>query len=146
MGRGGADNAGADTVGVAVRGDDGTFAVALSTGGTSITLRGRVGDVPILGAGLFAGEFGAVAATGKGERIAEAGSARYVHGRLERGEPPLWSAQLGVSQIAGRGSIGLIVIGVDSMGAASDRQMAWSAREQGSSDWMGPEPGADPDR
>ena len=131
---------GADTVGVAVRGADGTFAVALSTGGTSITLRGRVGDVPILGAGLFAGEGGAVAATGKGERIAEAGSARWVYGRIAADEPPLWAAQLGVAQIAGKGSIGLIVMGRDSMGAAADRSMAWSAREQGSDVWMGPEP------
>src|SRR5207302_2003997 len=44
-----------DTVGVAVRTADGRFAAALSTGGTSITLRGRVGDVPILGAGIYAG-------------------------------------------------------------------------------------------
>ncbi len=132
----------ADTVGVAVRGPDGTFAVALSTGGTSITLSGRVGDVPQVGAGLFAGEGGAVAATGKGERIAEAGSARAVHDRLLSGEPPLWAAEAGVGQIRGRGSIGLIVMGRDSMGASADRQMAWSAREQGSSDWLGPIPAA----
>jgi isoaspartyl peptidase/L-asparaginase-like protein (Ntn-hydrolase superfamily) len=68
-----------DTVGVAVRASDGRFGVALSTGGTAITLRGRVGDVPIYGAGLYAGKFGASAATGTGERIVEAGLGRKVH-------------------------------------------------------------------
>ena len=32
-------------------------------------LRGRVGDTPIIGAGLYAGPHGAVAATGDGEEI-----------------------------------------------------------------------------
>src|SRR5262245_21422787 len=38
-----------DTVGVVARSADGRFGVALSTGGRTITLRGRVGDVPIYG-------------------------------------------------------------------------------------------------
>ena len=79
-------DAGHDTVGVAVRASDGRFGVALSTGGTSITLRGRVGDVPILGAGLYAGKYGAAASTGTGERIVEAGVARRVHEWLAAGE------------------------------------------------------------
>ena len=64
-------DAGTDTVGVAVRAPDGRFAVALSTGGTAVMLRGRVGDVPIYGAGLYAGPHGTAAATGTGERIME---------------------------------------------------------------------------
>lgn len=127
-----------DTVGVAVRAADGTFAVALSTGGTAITLRGRVGDVPILGAGLFAGKRGAIAATGTGERIMEAGLARAVHAWLEQGLTVFAAAGRGVEQLAGKGDIGLIVIGEKEMTAAADRPMAWAARELGSDQWKGP--------
>jgi isoaspartyl peptidase/L-asparaginase-like protein (Ntn-hydrolase superfamily) len=56
-----------DTIGVLVRSSGGEFAGALSTGGTTLTLRGRVGDVPIQGAGLYVGPKGAVACTGNGE-------------------------------------------------------------------------------
>lgn len=57
-----------DTVG-AVAFYDGNFAAAVSTGGTSLTLRGRVGDSPIPGAGIYCGPKGAVVATGIGEEI-----------------------------------------------------------------------------
>ena len=48
-------------------------------------LRGRIGDVPIYGAGLFAGKHGAIAATGTGERIIENSLARHAHELLARG-------------------------------------------------------------
>ena len=57
-----------DTVG-AVAYINREFAATVSTGGTSLTLRGRVGDSPIIGAGIYAGEKGAVVATGIGEEI-----------------------------------------------------------------------------
>ncbi len=57
-----------DTVG-AVAYIDGKFAAAVSTGGTALTLRGRVGDSPIPGAGIYCGEKGAAVATGIGEEI-----------------------------------------------------------------------------
>src|SRR5262249_18123164 len=91
-----AEDAGTDTVGVAVRAPAGRSALALSTGGTAISMRGRVGDVPILGAGLFAGKHGAAAATGAGERIHEAGLARAIHGWLSAGRTPAQAAQRGV--------------------------------------------------
>lgn len=131
---------GQDTVGVAVRAADGRFAVALSTGGTPITLRGRVGDVPILGAGLYAGPFGAVAATGTGERIVEAGLARRVHRWMREGASPRTVSHRAVELLRDRGSIGVIVIGRDSMAAAASRPMAWAARRAGSHRWLGPSP------
>jgi len=134
---------GSDTVGVAVRGPDGDFGVALSTGGTNITLRGRVGDVPILGAGLFAGPHGAVAATGTGERIVEAGLSRAVYGWMEDGGVQA-AADRGVAAIRERGAIGLIAIGTHQVAASADRKMAWAARELGSEQWLGPEEGGAP--
>lgn len=128
-----------DTVGVAVRAPDGRFAAALSTGGTSVTLRGRVGDVPIYGAGLFAGPRGASAATGEGERIIEAALAREVNGWLEQGASPEEAARRGVEAVVKKkGDIGIIVIGPTSMAAAANLPMAWAGRESGSGIWMGP--------
>jgi beta-aspartyl-peptidase (threonine type) len=130
-----------DTVGVAVRAADGRFVVALSTGGTSITLRGRVGDVPIYGAGLFAGPRGASAATGEGERIIEAALARQVDAWLEQGTTPEEAARRAVDTVVRKkGDIGIIVMGPTTMAAAASLPMAWAGRESGSSVWLGPVP------
>ncbi len=59
-----------DTVGAVAR-QDGKFAAAVSTGGTSPMMRGRVGDSPIIGSGIYCGPKGAVVATGIGEEIAK---------------------------------------------------------------------------
>lgn len=57
------------TIGAVTRTRSGRFAVACSTGGTSYMLPGRVGDSPIVGAGIFASRHGAVCCTGEGEFI-----------------------------------------------------------------------------
>jgi len=57
-----------DTVGAVARINNG-FAAAVSTGGTSLMLRGRVGDSPLPGSGIYCGENGAIVATGIGEEI-----------------------------------------------------------------------------
>jgi Asparaginase len=59
-----------DTVGAVAR-INGKFAAAVSTGGASPMMSGRVGDVPLIGAGIYCGENGAVVATGIGEEIAK---------------------------------------------------------------------------
>jgi L-asparaginase / beta-aspartyl-peptidase len=130
-------DAGADTIGVAVRAPDGRFGVALSTGGTAIMLRGRVGDVPIYGAGLYAGAHGAAAATGTGERIIEVLLAHTVHGWLAHGMPAPEAARRGVDLIEDKAPTGLIVISPTGLGAAASRPMAWAGREDGSP-WQGP--------
>jgi beta-aspartyl-peptidase (threonine type) len=59
---------GADTVGAVARDADGRLAVAVSTGGLTGKLPGRIGDSPIPGAGFYADDrFGAVCGTGQGE-------------------------------------------------------------------------------
>ncbi|MEM0141455.1 MAG: isoaspartyl peptidase/L-asparaginase [Thermoplasmatales archaeon] len=57
-----------DTVG-AVANFDGKIAAALSTGGSSPMMRGRVGDSPIPGSGILVREGFGIAATGTGEEI-----------------------------------------------------------------------------
>ena len=57
-----------DTVGALAMDQYGDFAAADSTGGVSLKLPGRIGDSPILGAGLYAdNRIGAATATGIGE-------------------------------------------------------------------------------
>ena len=59
-----------DTVGAVARDRRGNLAAATSTGGSPGKPQGRVGDSPIIGAGLYAdNETGAASATGHGERI-----------------------------------------------------------------------------
>lgn len=115
---------GADTVGC-VLGDGETFAAALSSGGTREAMVGRVGDVPLPGCGLRAGEAGAVAATGNGERIAEERTADRAYELLVDGVEPVGV----VDRILDRfedAMAGLIVVGSDGGAGGSNRQMAYS--------------------
>jgi L-asparaginase / beta-aspartyl-peptidase len=128
---------GTDTVGAVVRASDGRFAAALSTGGSAIMLRGRVGDVPIFGAGLYAGSHGAAAATGTGERIVERLLAHTVHGWLAAGTTAQQAADRGVALIGTE--IGLIIVSATEIGVAASRSMAWAGREA-SGPWLGPTP------
>ncbi|MEM0026438.1 MAG: isoaspartyl peptidase/L-asparaginase [Ignisphaera sp.] len=58
-----------DTVGAVALDKNGDLAAAVSTGGVFLKMPGRVGDSPIPGAGFYANECGAAAATGVGEYI-----------------------------------------------------------------------------
>ncbi|HLH85623.1 MAG TPA: isoaspartyl peptidase/L-asparaginase [Thermoplasmataceae archaeon] len=73
-----------DTVGAVSR-VDGNFAAAVSTGGSSPMIRGRVGDSPIPGAGLYCGPKGAVVATGIGEEIIRRMLCYRVYEEIESG-------------------------------------------------------------
>lgn len=120
------DAIGNDTVGCVVRDTAGNFAAALSTGGTSTTLRGRVGDTPILGAGLYAGRGAAIAATGDGERIVEATLARLGYEAMRRGSTAQAVADSYVEQLAPKGPIGVIALDAHGYGAAMGTTMAWA--------------------
>lgn len=109
-----------DTVG-AVAFFDGEFAAAVSTGGTSLTLRGRVGDSPIPGAGIFAGEKGAVVATGIGEEIIRRSLAISVYGKI--GNEPLDEICEGEVSKFGDIPVGVIAISTGERCAKSNMVM-----------------------
>lgn len=113
-----------DTVGTVARDARGRFAATLSTGGTSLTLYGRVGDVPIYGAGLFAGPAGAVACTGWGEAIIRRAAARAAYELLEQGVPAREAARQVCARFKPEEGFGVITIGRDGWGAASNLTMA----------------------
>ncbi len=86
-------NAGHDTVGVVigVRNADGRFSLyaGASTGGTRGKKAGRVGDVPLVGCGIYADRDGAaVCCTGWGEAFIRAGAAKSVSDRVASGANP----------------------------------------------------------
>jgi len=59
-----------DTISTLARDNNGNLAGACTTSGLAYKLHGRVGDSPIIGAGMYVdNEIGAVGATGKGEEV-----------------------------------------------------------------------------
>lgn len=60
------------TVGCVALDKEGRLVAGTSTGGMTNKMYGRVGDVPVIGAGTYASEIVAVSMTGWGERIMEA--------------------------------------------------------------------------
>ncbi len=114
-----------DTIGAVTRAADGAFAVALSTGGTSITLDGRVGDVPIYGCGCYAGPDGAVACTGFGEQIIRSMMARTVYVLMENGMTAREAVRRGCAMFPEEYSLGLIAVGREGWGVGANRQMAY---------------------
>ena len=118
-----------DTVGAVARDSSGGFGAGLSTGGTSIMLLGRVGDTPILGAGLYAGPAGAVAATGDGEEIIRRLLAKQVYDWIEAGSPVGEAVDRGVGLVPRAFGVGLIAVSRTGQGGASNRTMPWSVRE-----------------
>lgn len=126
-----------DTVGAVARDAQGHFAAAISTGGTTITFYGRVGDVPIYGAGIFAGPKGAVACTGHGEEIVKRLVAKAVYDRLERGEKAQAAVEATLQAFPATVDLGVIAIDAEGEGGGCNlgtgpfrsRRMAWSVEK-----------------
>jgi L-asparaginase/beta-aspartyl-peptidase (threonine type) len=112
-----------DTVGAVVRGPDGHFAVAGSTGGSAPSLLGRVGDTPIIGSGFYAGPLGAVAATGIGEHIMRHMLARTVYGWIEQGMPLQQALQRAIDLIDKDADTGLIAVTKTEAASCSNTHM-----------------------
>lgn len=119
-----------DTVGAVVRGADGHFAVACSTGGSAPKLLGRVGDTPIIGSGFYAGPEGAVAATGIGEHIVRHLLARTVYGWIADGIPLAQALQRGVDLFDPSIAVGLIAVSRTDADACSNSDMPHSRMVQ----------------
>lgn len=112
-----------DTVGAVALDRSGTFALAASTGGMSIMMPGRVGDVPVRGAGFQIGPLGAVLATGIGEIIIRLRGADGVYRHLEKGFSPQQACEQVVSLFEPHIPVGFIALTRDGVGIASNRDM-----------------------
>ncbi len=114
-----------DTVGSVSRSAEGHFAATLSTGGTSVTLCGRVGDVPVYGCGLYAGPAGAVACTGEGEQIIKRFLAHAVYERMAAGASARRAVEEVVRIFPERWDVGIIALDRSGWGVAANRPMAY---------------------
>jgi beta-aspartyl-peptidase (threonine type) len=103
------------TVGAVARDRDGNLAAATSTGGRTNKRFGRVGDVPVIGAGTYAdNRTVAVSATGKGEEMIRHGAAAGVSARIEHGGRTVAEAvREVVREVLQPGDGGLIAVGPD---------------------------------
>ena len=121
-GSGAADQESRGTVGVVIGVRDasaGGYSVCAgaSTGGTRGKMAGRVGDVPLVGCGIYADDEGAaVCCTGWGEAFIRMAAAKSVSDRTARGEHPQEAVEAVLRSIhrrtGGRGGI----IAVDTRG------------------------------
>ena len=88
-------------------------------------LRGRVGDVPLPGCGLYAGESGAIATTGDGEYIAKALLAYRAYAELKRGRSPEQTVDWALSELPESVDMGIIVVDHASFAGGARHGMAW---------------------
>lgn len=112
---------GEDTVGAVGR-FNGEFAAAVSTGGAAPMLRGRVGDSPLPGCGIYVGKKGAVVATGIGEEIIKRMLCFSVYERI--GKAPLHDILREEVENFGDYSVGIIAVDSKTEASYSNRNMA----------------------
>lgn len=114
-----------DTVGAVGTDGLGHFAAALSSGGITGCPLGRVGDVPVPGAGLWAGPHGAVACTGDGDEIIRRRAAIRIYEMLERGETAQAAFDAAMGWFPENTLFGVLILGYSGSAAGSNRRMAW---------------------
>ena len=90
-----------ETVGAVALDDEGRLAAASSTGGVRGKLRGRVGDSPLFGAGVYASQRAAAVGTGVGEVFIETLACFRVGSLIEEGAHPQQACE-GVVELLGR--------------------------------------------
>ena len=117
-----------DTVGC-VAFDGTSFVAALSTGGMAGAHYGRVGDVPIIGSGLYAGPDGAIAATGDGEAIMMKITAYRTYELIQKGGSPQAIVDEVINWFPSTDAFGIILVTRNGSAGGSNRSMAWSSRE-----------------
>jgi isoaspartyl peptidase/L-asparaginase-like protein (Ntn-hydrolase superfamily) len=93
------DPKGHDTVTVLANDGKGHLGGVCTTSGLSYKLPGRVGDSPLIGAGLYVDdEAGAAGATGVGEEIIRIGGALFMVEQMRAGKTPQEATELAVKR------------------------------------------------
>jgi L-asparaginase / beta-aspartyl-peptidase len=121
-----------DTVGALAMDGRGDLAAADSTGGVSLKLPGRIGDSPVLGAGLYADNHsGAATATGTGEQAMRLLISKTACDLMRQQPGPVAATKvIGIStKIFGRG-MGIITLDKNGrFGAAHNtRNLCWAVK------------------
>lgn len=89
-----------DTIGLLAQDENGDISGACTTSGLSFKMRGRVGDSPIIGAGLFIdNEIGGATATGMGEAVIKVVGSHLVVELMRQGYEPEEACKEAVERI-----------------------------------------------
>jgi N4-(beta-N-acetylglucosaminyl)-L-asparaginase len=92
-----------DTIGMIALDAQGNLSGSCTTSGLAFKMHGRVGDSPIIGAGLFAdNEVGAAVATGVGEEVIKICGTHMVVEAMRHGAEPEAACKLAVEKIISR--------------------------------------------
>jgi N4-(beta-N-acetylglucosaminyl)-L-asparaginase len=92
-----------DTIGMLAIDEAGNLAGACTTSGMAYKLYGRIGDSPIIGAGLFVdNEVGAACATGLGEAVIRVAGSAIVVELMRHGKTPQEACEEAVARIIKR--------------------------------------------
>ncbi len=98
---GGKDNH--DTIGMVAMDTNGDLSGACTTSGMAFKMRGRVGDSPIIGAGLYVdNEVGAATSTGVGEEVIRIVGSHLVVELMRQGLDPATACKKAVERIAAK--------------------------------------------
>ncbi|RTL56617.1 MAG: glycosylasparaginase [Sphingobacteriales bacterium] len=90
-----------DTIAMLALDSAGNLSGSCTTSGQAFKMHGRVGDSPLIGAGLFVdNEVGAAAATGQGEDIIRICGSHTVVELMRQGWPPEQACKMAVERIA----------------------------------------------
>lgn len=116
-----------DTVGAVATDSKGRFATGNSTGGTSYMMEGRIGDTPVIGAGLYAGEEGAVTSTGIGEEIVRYVLSKWVYDRMEEGQSAQEACDASMKFFEDHIPVGVLAVSRSGYGVSCNTDMAWWA-------------------
>jgi isoaspartyl peptidase/L-asparaginase-like protein (Ntn-hydrolase superfamily) len=89
-----------DTIGIVALDGKGNLSGACTTSGLAFKMRGRVGDSPIIGAGLYVdNEVGAATATGVGEEVIRIVGCHLVVELMRQGHSPAEACRMAVGRI-----------------------------------------------
>lgn len=110
-----------DTIGMVAMDQNGDMAGACTTSGLSYKIHGRVGDSPIIGAGLFVdNEVGAVTSTGMGEAVLKSLGSFLVVELMRQGRTPQEACEEAVMRIVKKQSHKNIQVGYLAMNKAGE--------------------------
>lgn len=89
-----------DTMGLVALDQAGNLSGACTTSGMGFKLRGRVGDSPIIGAGLYVdNEVGAVTSSGQGEEVIRIAGSHLVVEFMRQGKAPEEACRLAIERL-----------------------------------------------
>ncbi|HEY8511276.1 MAG TPA: N(4)-(beta-N-acetylglucosaminyl)-L-asparaginase [Cyclobacteriaceae bacterium] len=92
-----------DTIGIIALDSNGNLSGACTTSGLAFKMRGRIGDSPIIGAGLYVdNEVGAATATGVGEEVIRIVGCHLVVELMRQGHAPEDACRLAVNRIVAK--------------------------------------------